>query len=424
MIKDKAAKFLAALYPGATMEFSNGWLEKFKKRHCIRSFREHGESGSANQQAIEETLPELRKLLDGYPLKDIYNMDETGLFYMLSGDTGLATKQLEGKKKMKQRLSIAICCNGDGTDKLPLLVVGKSANPRCFKGVDKDNLGVSYSSNSKAWMTSTLFQDWLRGFDQKMHGRSVLLLMDNCPAHKLDRVELRNTKVHFLPPNTTSKIQPCDAGIIRTFKAHYRKRYINSVLEGYEQGDPEPEKIDVLKAIFMCRAAWHLDVKPETIAHCFQHCDIRSRDKDGPNVQVIEQTGTSQIQEAVAEPSSGIRQMSYRNPMDINQFIHHEEESDVAEDPTEESIIDNWRTDIADTGEENAEPWPVRPAITHAELQRMVLQIEDYVTHHGCDLKILQAVDSLKRFARRPQPQKQMTLTNFFSTVNVLSDIV
>ncbi|XP_074327476.1 uncharacterized protein LOC141665387 [Apium graveolens] len=45
-------------------------------------------------------------------------MDETGLFYRLEVDHSLATKQLEGRKKDKERITIAVCCNGDGSDKM------------------------------------------------------------------------------------------------------------------------------------------------------------------------------------------------------------------------------------------------------------------------------------------------------------------
>ena len=40
--------------------------------------------------------------------------------------------------------------------------------------------------------------------------------MDNCSAHNLDRItkNLSQIRVEFLPPNTTSVLQPCDQGII------------------------------------------------------------------------------------------------------------------------------------------------------------------------------------------------------------------
>ena len=41
-----------------------------------------------------------------------------------------------------------------GTEKLPLLVIGKSAKPRAFKNKE---LPVSYKSNKKAWMTGRIF---------------------------------------------------------------------------------------------------------------------------------------------------------------------------------------------------------------------------------------------------------------------------
>jgi len=55
-------------------------------------------------------------------------------------------------------------------------------------------------------------------------GEEVLLLMDNAPSHKLEEgVVLQCTKIAFLPPNTTTHLQPMDAGIIANFKHHYKK---------------------------------------------------------------------------------------------------------------------------------------------------------------------------------------------------------
>jgi len=95
----------------------------------------------------------------------------------------LATKQLEGRKKDKERITLVVCCNGDGTEKLPLWVIGKFNNPRCFKNVDRSTFGCKYSFNSKAWMTQVIFLQWIKDFDARMAGRKVLLIMDNCSAH-------------------------------------------------------------------------------------------------------------------------------------------------------------------------------------------------------------------------------------------------
>ena len=150
--------------------FSNGWLHQFKKWHNLKQIRMHGESGSVSELVIGETITGLKQLTNNYAWKDIYNMNETGLFFWMELDTTLATQQLAGKKKNKERLSVALCCNGDGSHKLKPLVIGKNAKPRCFKNVKLENLGVIYQYNKKAWMTAILFQEWLHYFDQQMQG--------------------------------------------------------------------------------------------------------------------------------------------------------------------------------------------------------------------------------------------------------------
>ena len=67
-------------------------------------------------------------------------------------------------------------------------------------------------------MTMEKWNEWLKWFDQTLNKESVLLV-DNCPSHTDgSQLGLRFLQIVFLPPNTTSHIQPCDAGIIRNLK--------------------------------------------------------------------------------------------------------------------------------------------------------------------------------------------------------------
>ena len=81
-------------------------------------------------------------------------------------------------------------------------------------------------------MTITYFEEWVRLFDQQMHAqnRNVLLLLDNCPAHPSKIDGLLNTRLSFLPLNTTAKLQPCIQGIILAFKRYYRSSLLRRYL--------------------------------------------------------------------------------------------------------------------------------------------------------------------------------------------------
>ena len=108
----------------------------------------------------------------------------------------------------------------------------KSENPRCFKGIDKTELPVQYFSQPKGWMTGEILDRVLSKWDQKLRstGRSVVLLMDNAGCHPPELKEAyTNIKIIFLPPNTTSKLQPLDLGIIQNLKMHYRKLFLRFV---------------------------------------------------------------------------------------------------------------------------------------------------------------------------------------------------
>ncbi|GBN23575.1 hypothetical protein AVEN_273912-1 [Araneus ventricosus] len=64
--------------------------------------------------------------------EQIYNADETGLFWWYVSGTTLATV---GEKDSKERITILECGNAAGNHITKLFFIGKSAKPRVFKNV-------------------------------------------------------------------------------------------------------------------------------------------------------------------------------------------------------------------------------------------------------------------------------------------------
>ena len=65
----------------------------------------------------------------------------------------------------------------------------------------------------------------------------------------VSNLELTNVAVRFLPPNTTSRIQPMDAGIIASFNKRYRSFQLQHALALDEAGETAIFKFDILHGI-------------------------------------------------------------------------------------------------------------------------------------------------------------------------------
>lgn len=125
-------------------------------------------------------------------------------------------------------------------------------------------------------MTKEPFFAWLNRLDQyvaRTPGRKILLLSDNCLAHgsEDDLPPLQNFRVIFLPPNTTSRIQPLDAGIIAWVRRRYRRRLLFGVFENIESGKKSIYNGDILTAIRWAYEEWSA-CPSEVIQNCFRHC--------------------------------------------------------------------------------------------------------------------------------------------------------
>ncbi|XP_042911244.1 tigger transposable element-derived protein 6 [Parasteatoda tepidariorum] len=255
---------------------SNAWIDRMKKRHNLVYRSLSGESSSVDAATIEEWKKNLPNLTKGYKPKDVFNADETGLFFNLLPDKSYVSKgdSCHGGKMSKLRLTVLLCCYSDGSEKVTPLVVGKSRKPRCFKNVR--SFPTNYEANKKAWITKALFEDFLQKLNKKMkfQNRKIILFIDQCSAHP--DLQLSNVRVEFFPANCTSKLQPCDLGIIRSFKVFYRKQLVRKAVAELENGnlnDACKLKLSVLEAMHFISAAWR-SVTQKCISHCFEESGI------------------------------------------------------------------------------------------------------------------------------------------------------
>lgn len=91
-------------------------------------------SVDVDETVVEDRKKRLDDLSQGYKPGDIFNCDETGLFYRALPTRSLVAcgDSCKGGKHSKERITIHLCVSATG-EKLMPLVIGKSANPRCFR---------------------------------------------------------------------------------------------------------------------------------------------------------------------------------------------------------------------------------------------------------------------------------------------------
>lgn len=270
------AEDLGTKIEGDNFKCSRSWIERFKKRHDINAGKIVGEAASVNMETVHDWLenkwPNIR---ENYEDNNIFNADETGLFFKLMPNKSLKFRgdRCVGGKLSKERITVLVAANFCGTEKRRLLVIGKSQNPRCFRN---RQLPVKYAANQRAWMTSSIFCEELREWDNELRRkkRKILLLVDNCPAHP-EVKNLEFIKLVFMPPNTSSRLQPMDQGVIHSLKSNYRRILLSNCMSMDEDVE-DNRRITLLDAVNFIHMAWN-NVSEKTIRNCFLHAGFLER---------------------------------------------------------------------------------------------------------------------------------------------------
>jgi len=94
----------------------------------------------------------LRITCGGYDPDDIYNMDETALFWRYAPNSGISSldDSIGGIKKDKARITLVLTSNATGSDRMTIWIIGKAVMPRALRGVNLSTMSVVWKSNKKA----------------------------------------------------------------------------------------------------------------------------------------------------------------------------------------------------------------------------------------------------------------------------------
>lgn len=352
LIKEKGRAFARILGIESKISFSNGWLTGFKKRHqtilsnipgegaattgISATTAGNGSSGSMNPASVVDAGAvdfgswNLQHMLQSYNPRDIFNMDETGLFYAMSPEKVLRRGIGKGStRSVKEKLTLLLAVNADGSERLDPLFIGKTRHaPSELPGTASTKkkqqqhtadgnaaieFNYNYSYSEKTWMNAILFQKWLNTLNSQMkiENRHILLLIDDAPSHITRGLKLTNVRVLKLPSDpatgtASTTQQPLETGITLAFKRRYRRRQMVHALDRHEAGDTDIYRVDEVQAMKWCRLAWD-DIPKSLVVKCWLNSNLFGKP--------MALDDDAQLDEVESELDMAIKEISYKLPL-------------------------------------------------------------------------------------------------------------
>ena len=222
-------------YPNIqSFAFSNKWVDGLMSRNNLSNRRrttiaQHLPDNLNEKQQEFLAFIMYRRIQHDYPLTLIGNMDETPMTFDLPSnttidETGTRSVSIRITGHEKSNFTVVLTCMADGT-KLPPLVIFK------LKKIPRGNFPqeVIVRANPTGWMNENEMLYWIENVwikRARLSNPQSLLVLDSFSAHLVNSVKRRfgekNTNIAVIPGGLTSRLQPLDVSVNKSFKTKVR----------------------------------------------------------------------------------------------------------------------------------------------------------------------------------------------------------
>ena len=138
--------------------------------------------------------------------------------------------------KAKACVTAFVYTNVSGSEKLPMVIIGKYQKLRCFR---TKNPPFHYYSQRNTWGDGVTFRKWFwevfMPLVRRKTNKKGALIMDNCGPHRSHVGDLIGlVDIYLLPQNYTALCQPIEMGIIASWKRKYKSLRLMEIARNLE----------------------------------------------------------------------------------------------------------------------------------------------------------------------------------------------
>jgi transposase-like protein len=231
---------------------SSQWADNFMKRKNFGVRRPTTKQQLPKQWEFQvaKFRSIITDLVKDLPDNQIGNFDEVSIQCDMPLDYTVDTKgatevRIKTTGHEKKRFTVNLCVLKDGTKLPPFVILDRKTLPKIC--IPESKLIVA--ANGSGWMNHETLEIWLKKvwknrntlppktpWDQDPKVPS-LLLFDMHRSHlvpnTLDKIK-KESKVAIIPAGLTSKLQPLDLTVNRSFKSKLRKKWEDWIINEYE----------------------------------------------------------------------------------------------------------------------------------------------------------------------------------------------
>ncbi|GBB83249.1 hypothetical protein RclHR1_01000005 [Rhizophagus clarus] len=310
-----------------------------------------------------------RRIQHDYPLAYIGNMDETPVSFDLPAnitvdELGARSVSIRTTGHERSNFTVVLTCMADGT-KLPPLIIFK------IKNILRGNFPpeVIIRANKKGWMNENEMLYWIENVwakRERFSNPQSLLVLDSFSAHIVDSIKRRfgekKTNIAIIPRGLTSRLQPLDVSVNKSFKSKMRRYYNEWMAETIKELTPTGK---FRRPSYETVAHWVKDswdaVDVNLIQRSFKCCGISNK-RDGTeddwifNYDRLKQNNQLNDEVVVLSDKEDESDGEYENDEDEEYDDEEEEDNEYEDDDDDdEEEEEEEEEDECDEEEEESE---------------------------------------------------------------------